>query len=92
MVAGFADEVEAIRAAPVHHPGHCPSQGLHIHEVHPAKSTVMELDPHGRVALLLHGRQWCWGMSCSWLPVLSVARYTSSSFRQGQSLTCSRGG
>lgn len=94
------DEVEARWAAPVCHPGHCPSQGLHIHEAYPAKSTVMELEPHGRDALPVHGRQSeisvVLGDQLSLAPTITPWQDTlpavHSSFRQGQSMMCSREG
>lgn len=57
MLAVFGDAVEARWAAPLHPPGRCPSQGPHVHEAYPAKSTVMELEPCGRDALPVHRRQ-----------------------------------
>jgi len=57
VLAVFGDEAEARWAAPVRHPGHCSSQGPHVHEVHPAENMVMELEPHGRDALPVHGKQ-----------------------------------
>lgn len=53
----FGDEVEARWADPVHHPGHCSSPGLRIHEAHPAKNARMELERHGRYTLPVHGRK-----------------------------------
>lgn len=95
MLAVFGDEVESRWAAPMRRPGHRPFQGPHIHGAHLAKSTVMELDPHGRDALLVHGRQRevvvlenQLSLAPSVTPWQDTLPAVHPSFRQGQSVMC----
>lgn len=65
----FGDEAGATRAAPGHHPVHCPAHGLHSHGASPATSTLMQSEPNGRDARLSTiGSCYC-----------PVARYPSGS-------------
>lgn len=90
MLTVFGGEAEATWAAPAHRPGHCSSQGPHTREAHPAKNVVemhwSSWEAKGDFGGV--GSQLSLAPSATqWQDTLPAVH---SSFRQGQSVMCSR--